>query len=257
MLAKRNLCSRRAIRPSAGAFTLIELLVVITIIVILAAMITPAVMWGIRKARDLGTQTRIDRLANGIVAYKQDKLFFPGQDILAKIGTAANPTQYTGSQILAAAMLGYDYNTITTAADEAALWPTSNGVPSKGYILYSRDGTNANAPDNTLMASYGTAAAARRFVLSDGFGTERMPIAYFVTNPIHGGGPAQFQLSQNSVMTDPATTPAIAQAGFEAKITNPLTPGRPYKDQEFLLIAPGMDRKWFTDDDRKNWTISE
>ncbi len=255
MLTAQKARLRRA-GSAGGAFTLIELLVVITIIVILAAMITPAVRWGIRKAKDLNTQTRIDRLANGIVAYKADKLFYPGQDILAKLGVAVNPTQYTGSQILAAALLGYDYNTITTAGTEAGLWPASNGIPSKSYILYFRHATDANSPDNTLMATYGTGGNARLFVLSDGFGADRLPIAYYVCNPALGAGPVQFQLSQNSIMTDVATTPAINQAGFEGKITNPLTPGRPYNDQEFLLIAPGIDRKWFTDDDRKNWTVN-
>ncbi|MEN6665085.1 MAG: prepilin-type N-terminal cleavage/methylation domain-containing protein [Phycisphaerae bacterium] len=245
--------------PARGGrgFTLIELLVVITIIVILAAMITPAVMWGIRYSRSVNSQTRIDRLANGIVAYKNDKLFYPGQDILAKIGIAANPTQYAGSQILAAAMLGYDYNTITTVANEAALWPATNGVPSKSYIAYFRHATDANSVDNTLIASYGTGTAARKFVLADGYGTDRLPIAYYVCDPTQATALGRFQVTQNKIITDPANNPAFTQAQFETLITNPQTPARPYNDGEFLLMAPGIDRKWFTDDDCKNWTISE
>ena len=57
-------------RPSRG-FTLVELLVVLGIIAMLAAILTPAVMWAVNSARRARMSVEIAQLADAIEKYKQ------------------------------------------------------------------------------------------------------------------------------------------------------------------------------------------
>ena len=78
---------------ASRAFTLIELLVVVTIIVVLLALLTPAVDRAIYQAEMLRCMTNRRLLATGSHAYAFDnKRFYPNRDL------PTNPTVYNGIQ---------------------------------------------------------------------------------------------------------------------------------------------------------------
>ena len=250
---------------------------VMVIIVLLAAMISPAINWTIKLALAAKGQTRIDRLKNGLVVYKSEWRKYPGQDILANIGPDAGSGQYTGSQILAAAMYDYVYTEIATQT-EVELDPQSK------YAEYFRHQTDTEHEDNSLFTFDAAGANERKCTLSDGFWTEKMPICYYVsvpgvysTIPAPGNFLTQFRYSHNSTYTDAAidfpaflglsqgevdglSAAALAaecQSALESWVAHTQFPGRPYNDGGFLLISAGPDRTWFTDDDGKNWTTGD
>ena len=250
---------------------------VMVIIVLLAGMISPAVNWTIKVALAAKGQTRIDRLANGLVAYKSEWRKYPGQDLLD--GNGQLPAGYTGSQILAAAMYDYVY-TASATQTEIELDPQSK------YAEYFRHQTDTEHEDNSLFVFDAAGANERECALSDGFWTAKMPICYYVsvpgvyyTNP--GAGQAsfltQFRYSHNSTFTDAAidfpaflgmsqgevdglSAAALAaecQDAFQNWVAHTKFTGRPYNDGGFLLMSAGPDRTWFTDDDGKNWTTGD
>jgi type II secretion system protein G len=58
-------------------FTLVEMLVVLAIIGILAALLLPAVMYAIVRARTTAVAIEVNQLASAIESYKQDKGDYP------------------------------------------------------------------------------------------------------------------------------------------------------------------------------------
>jgi prepilin-type N-terminal cleavage/methylation domain-containing protein len=66
-------------RSGGRAFTMIELLVVIAIIAILAGLLLPAVIGGIKRAEITQAQSEVKLLAQAMSAYFADYQKFPGQ----------------------------------------------------------------------------------------------------------------------------------------------------------------------------------
>jgi hypothetical protein len=80
-----------------------------------------------------------------------------------------------------------------------------------------------------------------------------MPICYYPSRPGTGGRPPadQYAYDHNNVHTDDHCAPG----DFHEFIEDPRydDPARPVRDGEFLLIAPGADRRYFTQDDVVNY----
>src|SRR5206468_6062565 len=72
-------------RPTRGGFTLVELLVVMTIIAILVALTSSAVLNAFQRGTDVQARNEVSQLASAVqafktqfqVAYVPDRLFFP------------------------------------------------------------------------------------------------------------------------------------------------------------------------------------
>lgn len=66
----------RATRPTEG-FTLLELLVVITVIAILAALVSPMVFHNVGDAKVSATKSQIEMLGLALDAYRLDNDYYP------------------------------------------------------------------------------------------------------------------------------------------------------------------------------------
>jgi len=123
----------------------------------------------------------------------------------------------SGAQVLARAMFTGD-----------GQWPTSYYAAYRAGDLIDANG--------------------RRNVISDQY-DDPMPILYYPSR-IGVSGVAQYVEADNAVHSDPHKggdfQAFIRDTRFGASDT-------PHMEDEFLLIAPGDDRKYFTDDDIVNW----
>lgn len=223
-------------RSGAGAaFTLVELIVVMFIIGLLMALLVPTIGYIVRLGVTVGAQTRVDKLANAAEGYKLETGHYPGRRDTDRIGSKANPGEYTGSQILAACVFDYPYSDIggNPGPDPASKY----GGYEEGETLFTFDEGGDDERQQTL---------------SDGFWGTPMAICYYVSWPGQTGRD-QFHEADNSVYT--AEHYATGQ-DFTTFITDP-SYGLPYNDKTFLLISAGPDRKFFSDDDATNWKKAE
>lgn len=221
-------------------FTLAELLVVMLILGSLMAILMPIVSVVREKMQNAKSRTRIATIDRAVETYKLvHRTFYPGQeDINAwepQMDVSPLPAgTYTGSQILAAHLLGY-YE--AGASDPYHKIAQSNPEPSSTQYMNWEPG---------MLMDRGSDADGRN-CLADAFATP-MPVAYY---PSGGGvGTAQFRFYQNSIFT--GSTINI----FEKHIADDSYGGSeemPYRNNEFLLIAPGVDREYFNEDDVHNW----
>lgn len=197
-------------------FTLIELLTVIIIIALLLTILVPAITTIMKMGSAAKCKARISAFESTTMAYfaTNGSLYYPGQQNVAEIGGAV-----TGSQVLA-----------------RTLFTNSAGV-------YKGDGSPMPY-DRELVIS----DAANPGVLSDGFSSPKA-VCYYVSRP-RAIGLSQYVSADNSTYT------GTNDAAFNAMIKNKAfstTMDVPYKDRQFLLIAPGPDGIYFTNDDITNW----
>ena len=165
------------------------------------------------------SRTRISELDDGCRQYRQDHKHFPGQSSPDKIGSGRG--QLTGAQVLARAMF-----------TKGATYPAPN------YAMYKES--------DLLTSSDGVNYAD---TVSDCFPIERRPVLYYPAR-IGVEGVAQF------VEADNAAIAGWRRNGEFERFIQTVDP--PEQDRhpcagEFLLIAPGPDREYFTEDDVTNW----
>jgi len=141
-------------RGGGRAFTMIELLVVIAIIAILAGLLLPAVIGGIKRAEITQAQTEVKLLAAALTSYLNDYSKFPGQ---AALSGASTDHTYTDYYMLIATLRGT--NLAGTAQDLLGLtgnfWNNQN-PRKKVYLQVSEKSIATNGTINTADATVAT-----------------------------------------------------------------------------------------------------
>jgi len=171
---------------------------------------------------DPRTRSRFSRLNAGAFAFEDDHEYLPGEKSLNQLIT--NGGRYTGSQILAACLFDYPIEQI------------GGSIKPRSYYAVYTDTSLFTLPEgkhpNTLADDT----------------HEPMAICYYVARP-GKTGLDRFVEGDNSVYTDAAKGGDFAEF-LRTRSGNRL--GR-LDEMDFLLIAPGKDRKYFTEDDLTNW----
>ncbi|MCY2930571.1 MAG: type II secretion system protein [Planctomycetota bacterium] len=222
--------------PKTG-FTLVELLMVVLIISILVAMLMPVVVGVMKLALIAKCQNRVGILGVGAVAYQKDNGSYPGQVDWGK--TQLGPPQIiTGSALLAKALFSD---------------PDGSNFPKSNYVQYE--------PGNSLF-TYTVGGKNYDNVISDLWPKgQTMPICYYPARPGEVGV-GMYHESDNSAFTDPkhdktfaATITHPSLPAIPASTANPGgTPATPVKANQFILIAPGPERLYFSTDDLNNFS---
>ncbi|HUU58358.1 MAG TPA: prepilin-type N-terminal cleavage/methylation domain-containing protein [Phycisphaerae bacterium] len=217
-------CGRRMAR-ARRAFTLVELLIVISIIVLLVTILTPALNAVRRSAMAARSSARISELSNGAGTYYQDNgNLYPGQRHPNVLGSGSG--KYTGSQVLAARLFGYAYAKINTA---------DPGGSGKYAPVTAGDLVTVNTKMNSV---------------SDRFSKDSPKAILYYPSRLGKTDLSQFVVGDNSPYTG-----AAKWTSFNEYIRNEnlSASSMPYNAGKFLLIAPGADREYGTQDDVKNW----
>jgi len=209
------------------AFTLIELLTVILIISLLVGILVPTVRAVIQAASAANTNATIQSLSGGIQQYyTENNNVYPGQNV---------PSSFVyGSHWLMRAMFTRKGATsVNYSAAPAADFPLDAYVPIKaGLIQRSTSGTD-----------YSNAW------LGDGYPSP-MAICYYPAR-LGGSGLSQYTENDNTTHTSGKTGGTFSDFIKDTRLD---TGGNtPYRSGQYLLIAPGSDRKYFTRDDVRNW----
>jgi len=167
------------------------------------------------------SRVRVNSLEKGAELYRKKIGHYPGQRQVHQL--ASEGGMYTGSQLMAMAMYLIE------------LTPEGpKGVLRGGYDIYKEEFITQNYPGYP-------------YTLSDLMpGEGAMAICYYVRRP-DKEGLDRFVEADNAVYTDRAKG-----GDFRAFIAERCMKGGNYI-HDFLLISPGPDRKYFTDDDITNF----
>ena len=218
---------RRPARDSG--FTVIELLVVVAIIMLLLGMVVPSIHRAISLGYAANSAAHIRSLAAGIDLYKQDTGYYPGQKY--------DFGGLEGSQGLARAMF----------TPKGGSFP--DDWPQSAYC---------SLEDGKMLES--TNPADDPFVL-DGY-PDGNPIHYYPSKIGKEGKPAHVQYDSDD---GPHHSKPNVEGYFNQFITrgtgpsdwesssNPPADSVPYNDGKYILVAPGPDGMYFTNDDVTNF----
>jgi len=169
----------------------------------------------------INTRVRVQSLGRGADLYRKENGYYPGQREIDQLVSEGG--KYTGSQLMAMAMYLIE------------LTPEGpKGVLRGGYDTYKEEFITRNFPGYP-------------YTLSDLMSRESaMAICYYVPRP-DKEGVDRFVEADNAVYTDRAKG-----GNFRVFIAERCMKGGSHIP-DFLLISPGPDRKYFTDDDITNF----
>jgi prepilin-type N-terminal cleavage/methylation domain-containing protein len=209
-------------------FTLIELLVVITIIALLVGILAPAITRAIAMGYNAKSVAGMQELNSGAMGYYKDNNAYPGQKY--RPGTT---NMGTGSQVLAACIFG------NLRGDGVVI---DSSEPSDGYVSWKSDKT-----DET------------NYWLTDRF-PDPKAFMYFPSKPGNNGSAVDndtndndaFHWEDNSVYATGETGAQTKFQGDEGDADQPnwnSKMGVAQKYDTYLIIGPGIDRYYYTDDE--------
>lgn len=208
-------------QPRRRAFTLVELLTVVAIIGLLVTLIVPTLRAAYQSLLSVQTKVRIENLSNGCELYRNEKLFYPGQDAYSAMGTKASG--YLASCVLKDA---------------------NNNFPASGYAAYETGMLGWVHP--TVSAQSDPNAVVDPF-------TDRMAILYFPYDKDNSRFVAPSTLFTTSTQCNYAyiTTSVTNVASSPYSLTDANMTAT--KKDRFLLIGAGKNRLFGDSDDVKNW----
>lgn len=211
----------QASRPHQGGFTLVELLMVMLIVSLLAAILMPTIISSMKLIYATRCRAKIATLEEGIIGYARDHNYYPGQDPTYVGQLAGDGGSFTGSRWLAKAMYSD---------------PDGSGFKKSGYAPYK--------PDDSVYDE-----GSHTDTIADCFPADQvMPLCYYPSRiDVTDGDLDQYEEGDNSAYT----TGHAGSVSFNTFITSQF--GGAVKDKEYLLVAPGVDRLFFTGDDIKNF----
>lgn len=227
------------------AFTLIELIVVISIISLLVGVIAPS----ISKVRDLSFRAKsaaaIQELSAGAMQYKSEYGCYPLQTGIPNSGTY-------GSKISAAfgrLMLGY----ITVPGGGTSIDFKSSTYDRNPIVAESNDRfALTNSYD---FKKQGGGTISEQYTPLDQWKKgEEMAILYYPSNIGNDGTTLSsvFDIDSNDTYASPKDLNDFSSTLRDNKFGTG-SDSRIYNSDSFLLIAPGINREYFTDDDLKNF----
>lgn len=231
-----------SLATSRSGFTLVELLVVIVIIAMLAALITPAVMQSLTKARNSAVKAEIDMLHMALMNYQSEYGVLP---------PCLEPTDFwsTGRYTSGGPAAKHIRRLFPRCTDPAAQLNDTNGVATEMQL------TQANAIV-AWLAGYTTdprsplVPGGSRVKLFD-FDVSRIDSSTGSYYPRGKRGSPYIYFDSSGYRLNPVTTGSFTSG---ANIYQPeVRGGTFFNPTTFQILCAGRDEVWGTDDDLSNF----
>lgn len=256
----------RRTRTRPAGFTLVEMLTVIAIIVLLAGMLLPAVAEAQRRIHSTATRAQIRGIERSLDAYRTDWRSYPLSGSTTNLAANDDGARRLFQAIARSfSVNGNPYGPYYSAADDersTALrdtWTHNDSNTGQPYIV---DKIPPGMPILYFRANTGRAVATEVFAFAHSQNTRVRPgVPLSMHNNPAGpggtapgspwnstGGSANFYMFR--AVPENTTWAEYPRWGI---MTDSTANARPHKEESFLLISPGLDRKYGTRDDVRNY----